>query len=149
MIDDLKSLIRKTDMFFGLILLSFALSWFSLPQSAYADVEWAFGKQRNLDVAPVDIASSSDGQWAYLLTLGEIEVYSIFDDKVVSRIPIDKAFDRISYSAQTNSLIVSSSTAKIIRFIQLEFIQKFSLDGLAIKGPENAPVTIAVFSDYQ
>lgn len=141
-------LMKKTSILFGLIL-SFAIGWIFLPQLAHADVEWTFGKQRSLDVAPVDIASSSDGQWAYLLTPGEIEVYSILEDKVANRIPIDKTFDRISYSAQINSLIVSSSTTKILKLIQLEFIQKFSLDGLAFKGPESAPITIAVFSDYQ
>jgi hypothetical protein len=120
-----------------------------LLKPCHADVEWTFGKQRNLDVSPLDIASSSDGQWVYFLTPGEIALYSILDDKVVSRIPIDKIFDRIFYVAQTNTLIVSSSTGKIFRSIQLEVIQKFTFDGLAFKGPENAPVTIAVFSDYQ
>jgi len=131
---------------FILVVLSFCLY---VPRFVYADVEWTLGKQRSLEVAPLDIASSSDGQWIYILTPGEIDVYSVLVDKVVSRIPIDKTFDRISYAAQMNSLVVSSSTAKTMRLIQLEMIQKFTYDGLAFKGLEKAPVTIAVFSDYQ
>jgi hypothetical protein len=139
---------RAGILFFG-VLLSLTIGWLFLPQFTHADMEWTVVKQRNLDVAPLDIASSSDGEWAYFLTPGEIEVYSVLEDKVVNRIPIDKTFDRISYVAQSNSLIVSSSAKKALTFIQLEFAQKFALDGLAVKGPENAPVTIAVFSDYQ
>ena len=120
-----------------------------LPHFVQADVEWTLKRQLSLDVTPLDTALSSDGQWAYILTPGEIAVYSVADDKVISRIPVDKTFDRISNSAQANTLIVSSSTAKTIKFIQMEMIQKFALEGLAVKGPENALVTIAVFSDYQ
>lgn len=148
MTDALKRLMRRPSLLFGMILF-IAIGWLSVPQIASADVEWTFGKQRNLEVSPLDIASSSDGQWIYILTPGEIAVYSLLDDKVVSRIPIEKTFDKMSYVAQTNSLIVSSSTGKSFKFVNLEVSQKFTLDGLAFKGLENAPVTIAVFSDYQ
>jgi hypothetical protein len=131
------------------MILFISIGWLYVPQIASADVEWTFGKQRNLDVSPIDISSSSDGQWIYMLTPGEIAIYSVFDDTVVNRIPIDKTFDKISYAVQSNSLVVSSSTAKTMRLIQLEVIQKFASDGLAFKGLENAPVLIAVFSDYQ
>lgn len=139
---------KKIKLFCDLLFIALLFCTYC-NQSAYAAVEWTLGKQLSLDAAPLDIASSSDGQWIYLLTPGEIAIYSVLDDKVVSRIPIDKAFARVFYIAQTNSLIVSSGTGKTLRFINLEFIQKFAFDGLAFKGPENAPVTIAVFSDYQ
>ncbi len=131
------------------IILFFAIGRLSVPQLVHADIEWTFGKQHNLDVAPLDTASSADGQWIYILTPGEIVVYSLPDDKMISRIPVDKNFDRISYSAQTNTLIVSSSAGKTFKLIQLEVSQKFAVEGLPFKGPEKALVTIAVFSDYQ
>jgi hypothetical protein len=58
-------------------------------------------------------------------------------------------FDRLSYSAKTNSLILSSQSEKTVKVIQLELIHKFDLSGLPVKGPENAPVTMTVFGDYQ
>lgn len=132
-----------------IILITILLLALYIPDSVQADVEWTLKKQSNLDAVPLDITSSPDGQWIYILTSGEIAVFSILGDHVASRIPVDKTFDRISYAAQTNTLTVSSSTGKMLKLIQLEVIQKFSLDGLAFKGPEKAPVTIAVFSDYQ
>lgn len=145
---ELKRLTGKSKILF-IVILFLTLVCLSLSRIAFAAVELNLGKQLKLDTTPLDITSSTDGLYIYILHPGEVAVYSILDDKVLSRIPIDKSFDRISYSVQANTLFVSSSSAKTIRSIQLEVVQKFSLAGLAFKGQENAPVTIAVFSDYQ
>lgn len=118
-------------------------------QQSLADIEWSQKQQLKLDVAPMDVAASVDGKWIFVLTQGEIQVYSSPENKVVKSIPVDKAFDRLAYTALDNSLIVTSSADKTMKIIQLEVIHRFSLEGLPFKGPQNAPVTIAVFSDYQ
>ena len=114
-----------------------------------ADVEWSLINQIKLDVTPLDLASSPDGRWVYILGPGEIDVYSVFDGAVVKRIPIERSCDKLVYSAQTNSLLVSSSSGKSIKIIHLELISTFDFAGLASRGSANAPVTITVFSDYQ
>ena len=80
---------------------------------------------------------------------GELLVYSIPEDKVAGRMSVDKAFDKLTYSAADDTVILSSSTAKTLKFIQMDVVHKFSLAGVPFKGPENAPVTVVVFSDYQ
>jgi hypothetical protein len=125
------------------------ISWISVPQVLAADLELTERKQLTLDVSPLDIAASADGQWLFILTPGEIIVYSAFEDKISKGIPIDKAFDSLTYSARDNSLILSSRTDKSVKIIQLELIHQFDNSGLPVQGPENAPVTVAVFGDYQ
>ncbi len=138
----------KKWFFFGMIF-SLMVSWVLVPQLFAADLELTERKQIKLDVSPLDTAISADGQWLFILTPGEIIVYSTLEEKISKGIPIDKGFDRLTYSAKTNSLILSSQSEKAVKIIQLELIHKFDLSGLPFKGPENALVTMAVFGDYQ
>ena len=68
---------------------------------------------------------------------------------ISQRISVGKEFDRLTHSPRNNTLILSSSTAKKLKVVQLDRIHKFDFSGLPYLGPKEAPVTIAVFSDYQ
>jgi protein-disulfide isomerase len=131
------------------IFLLVIISWVSVPQFIYAEIDMTLIKQTNLDVQPLDIAASVDGKMIYVLARGEILVYSIDEDKVSNRIPIDKDFDKLTYAAKDNVLILTSSSSKTLKIIQVDFIYNIAIDGLPFKGPADAAVTIAVFDDYQ
>ena len=139
---------KKAARKFG-IFLFVIISWVSVPQFIYAEIDLTLIKQTNLGVQPLDIATSGDGKLIFVLTRGEILVYSIAEGKVANRISIDKDFDRVTYSGNNNVLILTSSSSKTLKIIQVDFIYNIALDGLPFKGPANAAVTIAVFDDYQ
>ena len=139
---------KKTARKFG-IFLFVIISWVSVPQFIYAEIDTTLIKQTNLDVQPLDIAASADGKMIYVLARGEILLYSIDEGKVSNRIPIDKDFDKLTYAAKDNVLILTSSSSKTLKIIQVDFIYNITLDGLPYKGPAAAAVTIAVFDDYQ
>ena len=117
--------------------------------TASAELEWTFRKQVPLTSAPLDNAVSADGQLLFMLSPGEIAVYSLTRNKTINTIPIEPDYDRISVSPKGNSLIVTSSAGKSMKIIDLEFVYQIDKSGLPLKGPADAPVTIAVFSDYQ
>ena len=117
--------------------------------SVSAELEWTFRKPVPLTSAPLDNAVSADGQLLFMLSEGQIAVYSLTRNQTINTIPIDPDYDRISVSPKGNRLIVTSSTGKSLKIIDLEFIQNIDVSGLPLKGPADAPVTIAVFSDYQ
>jgi len=117
--------------------------------SASAELEWTFRQQVPLTSAPLDNAVSADGQSLYILSAGEILVYSLTQNKIVNTIPIENEYDNIAVSPRGNSLIVTSSAGKSLKIIDLEFVYNIDISGLPLKGPADAPVTIAVFSDYQ
>jgi hypothetical protein len=119
------------------------------PELGQADVEWTLKKQLNLDAKPLDIFPSTDGQWIFVLVEGEILVYSMPEDKIVKRIPVDREYDSLQHSPAGNILIVASRSAKAVKIIKLGIIHHFDLSELPFKGPANAPVTIAAFFDYQ
>lgn len=116
---------------------------------ASAELEWTFRKKVPLTSAPLDNAISADGQSLYILSAGEIMVYSLTENKTINTIPIESEYDSIAVSPQGNSLIVTSSAGKSLKIIDLEFVYNIDISGLPLKGPADAPVTIAVFSDYQ
>jgi protein-disulfide isomerase len=62
--------------------------------------------------------------------------------------PVDKTADRL-ISGRDNSFVVSSSADKKLKIYQMEIREKIDTTGRPFKGPKDAPVTIAVFSDYQ
>jgi hypothetical protein len=139
---------KKAARKFG-IFLFVIISWVSVPQFIYAEIDLALIKQTNLDVHPLDIATSADGKLIFVLAQEEILIYSIAEGKVTNRISIDKDFDRMTYSDNNNVLILTSSSSKTLKIIQVDFIYNIVLDGLPFKGPADASVTIAVFEDYQ
>jgi len=120
-----------------------------VPQAGTTDIEWTIRKELDLKAPTLDISQSPDGRWLFILTPGEILVYSTQEDKVINRIPVDKAFDRMVYSPLQNTFILSSRSGNIVKIFQLEAVHKFDLSGLPFKGPELAPITLVVFGDYQ
>ena len=130
------------------LIVSFVVS-VGFVTSASAELEWTFREQVPLTSAPLDNAVSADGKSLYILSAGEILVYSLTQNKIVNTIPIENEYDNIAVSPRGNSLIVTSSAGKSLKIIDLEFVYNIDISGLPLKGPADAPVTIAVFSDYQ
>jgi hypothetical protein len=131
------------------VILVVAMSWISVPRPVHAKMEWTITKQINLDTPPLDAATSWDGKLIFVLVPGEILVYSISKDTVTDRIPVDKVFDRITRFEKNHVLVLTSSSAKTLEIVQLGLVHEIDLSGLPFMGPADAPVTIAVFSDYQ
>jgi len=129
-----------------LVLLVFGALSLSL---AHADVEWRIARELKLDSEPLDIAQSQDERNIFILTRGKILFYSLTEDKVKETIPVPEAFDRLRVSPKGNFLILGSGSEKTIEIVQFKIIQEIDISGLPYRGPKDAPVTIAVFSDYQ
>lgn len=144
----MRSYLRKKELILG-IFLGLIVNFIWVPHLLAANVEWTLKKALELGASTLDIATSADGRWIFILAPGEILVYSVPEEKVVNRIPVDKAFDRLTHSPKTNTIILGSGTEKTLKIIELEVIHNIAISGLPIKGPEDAPVIIAVFGDYQ
>ena len=140
----MKKSCRELGIFFLVLVI-----WLLAPKFVYSEIDWTLKKQIDLNVEPLDIATSTDGKFIFVLAIGEVLVYSIAEGKIANRIPIDKDFDRVTYAGKNNVLILTSSSSKTLKIIQVDFLFDIALTGLPFKGPENAAVTIAVFNDYQ
>ncbi len=142
-------LVMKRRMIFLCVCFFFAAGWAFLPHPVQAEVEWRVVKDLDLKATPLDVTSSSDGKWLFILTPGEILVHSFQEGKVTDRIPVDKSFDKIASLPWPHLVTVSSSSSKALKIILLESVYKIDVTNLPFKGPQDAFVTVAVFDDYQ
>ena len=112
-------------------------------------VDWTVIKQIDVGAKPSDVATTKDGKMVFVLSEGEILVYSLSENKIIKRIPVDKAFDRITSSGTSDELILTGSTTETMKIIRVDQVYDIDISGLAFKGAADAPVVIAVFDDYQ
>jgi len=143
---------RKCMKRFSVILLS-ALMWLAgsclTVLDAHADVEWKVKKQLRLKEKPLAVLASLDGQYIYILVEGRLLIYSLLEGRGKYSIPVDKSLDMITLSEANKLLILASSSEKLVRVVELEFILQLDISDLPYKGPKDAPVTITAFIDYQ
>jgi len=112
-------------------------------------VESSVTARISLKETPLDVAYSNDGLKLFVLLRGKVLVYSVNENKITEEFPVNTDFDRIEASFKKNEIVAFSSAANGMEIITLDFIQDFEVTGSPLKGPQNAPVTLAVFSDYQ
>jgi hypothetical protein len=140
--------VKDFKIVFGILLLFLAEAFFGC-FTAYGGMKAEGKKQFNLDVKPLDIVSSLDGTKIFILVQGRVLVYTVAEDRITDSLPVDSDLDKVALTGRGNTLILSSSSGRRVEIISFHFIQNIDVSGLPFKGPADAPVTIAVFSDYQ
>jgi len=114
-----------------------------------AFVEWNIHKTLKLDTQPLDVVVSQNGNSIFVLTeSGKILVYSS-DGNLKDKIDVGNHVDQIKPGPGEEWIFLSSRKNKTIEILHIDFIQQIDISGSPFQGPENAPVVIAVFSDFQ
>ncbi|MEJ2727250.1 MAG: hypothetical protein P8185_01855 [Deltaproteobacteria bacterium] len=132
------------------LLLTIAIVLGAFTTSFASDnVEMNVYKTLHLEETPIDVAVSHDGRRIFVLTdRGEVVVYSSAA-KIEGKIDVGQDVDQIILGPRGDSLILKSSKNKTVQIVTVDFVQKINTSGSPFKGPENAPVVIAVFDDFQ
>lgn len=111
-----------------------------------AEVEWGLLHTYTIEETPLDVAVSP--KCLFVLTdQGQVLIYAP-NGQLMGKIPVGKTVDHIGTALRDDVLFLSSSNDKTVKLLSLDFIQKISTLG-PFKGAVNAPVVIAVFSDFQ
>ncbi len=114
-----------------------------------AEVELVPKKTLRLDEAPVDACMSSKGTWTFVLTdQGRILVYSAAGE-LKEQIDVGRHVDGIKAGTREEQLLLTSREQKTVQVISLDFIFEIDVSGAPSQGPDDAPVVIAVFNDFQ
>ena len=128
-----------------LLVLAFVLS---LPMSLCAEVDWVPADSWEAASAPLDSALTEKGGRLFLLTPGEVLIYSA-QGVEEGRIPVEKTVDRIDVSPAGDLLYLFSGQSRKVRTVSIEYIRKIDSSGSPFLGPPGAQVELVVFSDFQ
>ena len=99
--------------------------------------------------APIlDVTTNPSKDLVFVLTPGEVVIYSMIERNVLDRIQVDKQYDRIAFHTD-DKLVISSTQQSRISIVNFSRFYEIDLTDRAIKGPPDAKVTLVVFDDYQ
>jgi hypothetical protein len=128
-------------------LLLICLGLVSSP--AAAAIDWQVGPTLKTMAAPVDVATSADGSRTFILVEGG--KIQIFDQAGQNRdtIEVDPGMDRITSTGEGNMLIVSSHKNSVAQQIAISYRFPFDYTNSPFLGKAEAPVVLALFSDFQ
>ena len=130
------------------LFLSF-LAAFLFPLTASGD-RFDLTRIREIDVkgSILDIALSDDGKWAFVLTdRGEIEILDPAG-RTFQSLGVGKGYERLEFDGEGGRLWLGGESGKL-KVISLSLRFDIETSGSPFRGPETAPVTMVVFTDYQ
>ena len=116
---------------------------------AMAEVEIVDSKNIELDAYPIDVATSADGNWSFVLVKGGKIIIIDRSGAIKDTLFVDPSVESIDASPRGDFLLLTTSKEKVLQIVKINYIVDVDTSGLPFKGPANAPVVIAVFSDYQ
>ncbi len=119
------------------------------PGLASAEIDWRMEQIIKLDEKPVDMVVSVKGTYLFVLTDdGVIHAYDS-EGNVEGEIFVGKEVDKIACGSKDNIIFLKCTKKKEIQKIVFDFIKVINTEGSPFKGNADAPIVIAVFTDYQ
>lgn len=116
---------------------------------AQATVESNAIRSFKSSVSLADTAVSADGQLFFTLTSqSQVDIYEA-NGNLKDSIKLDSHADKIASSPSGDQLFLSDTSTGTTTIVAVNFIQRIDTVGAPFKGPEKAPVAVAVFSDFQ
>lgn len=98
--------------------------------------------------AVLDLAISGDGRWTFVLTdRGEVAVLDQ-DGGLSQKIGVGQGFESLEFDQGTGKLWLGGKGGRL-KVLHLSLRYDIDVSGSPSRGPAKAPVTIAVFTDYQ
>ncbi|MFZ7126500.1 MAG: YncE family protein [Desulfobacterales bacterium] len=123
------------------ILCTAAVSW--------GAVDWKVAQTLEIGAEPLDLAVSPDGQWIYVLTADAKVLVFSREGELKNRLEVGEGVVAIDTGPAEGALFLADRTTGRISVVDVTLQYAFDGSGSPSKGPADAPVVIAVFSDFQ
>ncbi len=112
-------------------------------------VEWRQVGKLEIGSKPVDMVPSPDGKHLYVLTAeNTILVYNHLA-QLQGTIPVGEGVHALNIARNGQFLFLVDEKEQFISILSVGFIVDIETEGAPFKGKADAPVTIAVYADFQ
>jgi hypothetical protein len=116
---------------------------------AWAGATWQTHQILRFDHAPLDMLPDYQSGRVYVLNdAGEILIFG-FNGKMKGKIDVGNDVIGIKEGPNDDMLYLLRKEDKSIQAISISVTEEIDITGSPFKGEKDAPVTIAVFSDFQ
>ena len=114
-----------------------------------AKLDWKVERTWDLPAKPLDIVFSLDGKRVFILT--DQHTVLVYDSlgELTGSIPVDKGVSAIDIAPRGEKLFLINQETKAFSDLSVDFIVDINTAGSPFLGSAKAPVTIAVFTDFQ
>ena len=116
---------------------------------AVAEVEKGASRSIKLDAKPIDMTTTADGKYTFVLAEGGKVLIIDSSGTVKDTLKVSDSAISIGTSPDGSYLLLADSKSNTLEVLQISFVVDVDISGLPYKGPADAPVVIAMFSDYQ
>ncbi|NOY70586.1 MAG: thioredoxin domain-containing protein [Deltaproteobacteria bacterium] len=115
----------------------------------FAKTELSLSAEIKVEKPPKDMAVTPDGKYIFILT--DDSNVSVFTGSGIlkERFAVGDGITRISVDKRGDKIYLMNSNKRTVEVVHVDFIEKIDTEGSPFKGPEDAPVTIVEFSDFQ
>ncbi len=114
-----------------------------------AQTDWTVYQTLDLENVPVDMLVEPKNQRVYILDdQGEIAIYT-FNGRLKGKITVGPDVLQIKAGPTENMLFLLRQKSKTVESILITLTEQIDIQGSPFKGAADAPVTLAVFSDFQ
>jgi sugar lactone lactonase YvrE len=116
---------------------------------AWAEVEKTVAKTLKLEGKPIDMTVSADGKYTFVLAEGGKVLIYDSSGQLKDTLEVSESVVSIGSSPDGSFLLLADSVKSTLDVVKLDYVVDIDISNLPFRGPENAPVVIAVFNDYQ
>ncbi len=112
-------------------------------------VEWQVQQSWATKTKTVDMVHSLDGKYVFILT--DQQKVAIYNNQgqLQGSIPVDAGVSAIDIAPQGEFLFLIDNKANTFTSLSISFVVDIDTAGSPFQGPADAPVTIALFTDFE
>ncbi len=135
----------------AILMLSFSTSsaFAAADAKGTGKVLWHVEKNWEIPNKPLDIVYALDGKRVFILTdQAKVSIYTA-EGTLLGNIDVDKGVTAIDIAPRGEKLYLINQKDNSFTDLSVDFVVNINTEGSPYLGNANAPVTIAVFTDFE